>query len=255
MNDHETYETLAAVYAVGALDGDDVARFEAHLAEGCERCEVIVRESREALARMAMAATPAVPPPHVKAALHARIDAATRRPDARSLRRSWLAWSAATAAVVALAAMLTSGIVASRYEAKLGQVAREIAGERERLQRQEAALRAQVAAMELLRDPVTRIVELRSPLGTSAAARVIWNDKAGGYLMVANLPEAPAGKAYELWALGSGAPRAAGRLPVDAGGRAAQKVDSGEPAKGFAITLEPASGVPAPTGPIVLASK
>ncbi len=254
MNDHETYETLAAVYAVGALDGDDGARFEAHLAEGCERCETIVRESREALAGMALAATPAVPPPHVKAALHARIDAATR-PSAQSLRRSWLTWSAATAAVVALAAMLTSGIVASRYEAKLGQVAREIAAERERLQRQEAALRSQVAAMELLRDPATRIVELKSPAGTSAAARVIWNDTAGGYLMVANLPEAPAGKAYELWALGGAAPRPAGLFQVDAGGRAAQKVDGGEPAKGFAVTLEPVTGVPAPTGPIVLASK
>ena len=254
MNAHETWETLAAVYAVGALDGDDLARFEAHLAEGCERCQTIVRESREALTRMALAAKPAVPPPDVKAALQARIDAATR-PSPRALRRGWLTWSAATAAVVALAAMLTSGIVASRYEARLGRVAREVATERERLQRQEAALRAQVAAMELLRDPATRIVELRSTSGASAVARVIWHDKAGGYLMVANLPEAPAGKTYELWALGSGAPRPAGLFQVDAGGRAAQKVEAGEPAKGFAISLEPAAGVPAPTGPIVLASK
>jgi anti-sigma-K factor RskA len=254
MNDHEMYETLAAVYAVGALDGDDLARLEAHLAEGCERCEVIVRESREALARMALAAAPAVPPPNVKAALQTRIDAATR-PSARALRRGWLTWSAATAAVVALAAMLTSGIVASRYEARLGQIAREVAAERERLERQEAALRAQVTAMELLRDPATRIVDLRSPSGTSAVARVIWNDKAGGYLMVAGLPEAPAGKAYELWALGDAAPRPAGLFQVDAGGRATQKVEGGEPVKGFAISLEPATGVPAPTGPIVLASK
>jgi len=100
MNDHETYETLAAVYAVGALDGDDLARFEAHLAEGCDRCETIVRESREALARMALAATPSVPPPDVRAALQARIDAAIR-PSARASRRGWLTWAAATAAVVA----------------------------------------------------------------------------------------------------------------------------------------------------------
>src|SRR4051812_31898981 len=113
MNDHETYETLAAVYAVGALDGDDLARFEAHLAEGCDRCETVVRESREALVRMALAATPSVPPADVKAALQARIDAALR-PRASS-RRGWLTWAAATAAVVALAVMLASGVVASRY--------------------------------------------------------------------------------------------------------------------------------------------
>jgi hypothetical protein len=39
-------------------------------------------------------------------------------------------------------------------------------------------------------------------------------------------------------------------------GRAVQKVEpGGEAPRGFAVTLEPAQGVPAPTGPIVLASK
>jgi anti-sigma-K factor RskA len=255
MNSHETYETLAAVYVVGALDGDDLARFEAHLAEGCERCEAIVRESREALARLALAATPAVPPPDVKAALQARIDAALRRP-ARSSRRGWLSWGLATAAVVALAVMLASGIVAARYERQLGQMAREVARERARLQGEETALRSQVAALELLRDPATRIVELRSPSGGAGVARVIWNDKAGGQILVAQLPPAPEGKTYELWALGAGAPRPAGLFQVDTEGRAAQKVEpAGEAPKGFAITLEPAAGVPAPTGPIVLASR
>jgi anti-sigma-K factor RskA len=251
MNGHETYETLAAVYAVGALDGDDLVQFESHLAEGCQPCATALRESRETLARLALADPPTVPPPGVKAALLARIGTAPRAAAraARAARAGWLTWTAATAAVVALAAMLTSGIVASRYEARLGRMAREMAIERERLQRQEAAL-------ELLRDPATRVVELRSPSGSSAIARVIWNDKAGGHLIVSNLPPAPEGKAYELWAFGAGPPRPAGLFQVDVGGRAVHKVDAaGEPAKGFAVTLEPATGVPAPTGPIVLASK
>jgi anti-sigma-K factor RskA len=255
MNSHETYETLAAVYAVGALDGDDLAQFEAHLAEGCQRCEAIVRDSREALARMALAATPAVPPPGVRAALQARVDAAMRRPD-RALRRGWLSWGVATAAVVALAVMLASGVVAARYERQLGQMAREVARERARLQAEETALRSQVEALELLRDPATRLVDLRSPSGADAVARVIWNDKAGGQIIVSRLPPAPEGKAYELWALGAGAPRSAGVFQVDSEGRAAQRVEpAGEAPKGFAVTLEPAAGVPAPTGPIVLASK
>src|ERR1043166_9080047 len=109
MNSHETYETLAAVYAVGALDGDDLAQFEAHLAEGCDPCEAIVRESREALTRMALAATPSVPPADVKAALQARIDAAMRS-RVRPSRRGWVTWSLATAAILALGVMLASGI-------------------------------------------------------------------------------------------------------------------------------------------------
>jgi len=63
MNGHETYETLAAVYAVGALDGGDLAQLEAHLAEGCDRCTVALREAREVLAGLALADTPAVPRP------------------------------------------------------------------------------------------------------------------------------------------------------------------------------------------------
>ena len=251
MNSHDTYETLAAVDAVGALDGDDLTGFETHLATGCDACASLVRESQEALAQLALAGPPAVPPPDVKARLLQRLGSGER---ARAQRRGWLTWAAATAAVVALAVMLASGIVASRYEAQLGRMAREMGQERERLQREEAALRTQVAVLELLRDPATRVLELRGE-SSSAVARVIWNDKAGGHLLVANLPPAPAGKAYELWVLGGGQPRPAGLFQTDADGRAAQKVDATGEAKGFAVSLEPAQGVPAPTGPIVLASK
>jgi hypothetical protein len=37
---------LAAVYALGALDGEDRAHFEAHLAGGCAICEVAARVRR-----------------------------------------------------------------------------------------------------------------------------------------------------------------------------------------------------------------
>jgi len=260
MTSHETFDELAAVYAADALDGDDLIRFEAHLAEGCERCTVTLLESAEALARVALAGTPAVPPPAVKSALRQRV-AADPRARRAPTRASWVPWAAATAAVAAVAALITGGFVASRYEARLGQMARETAAVRERLQRNEAALREEVVvyrnAVELLRDPATRVVELRGA-GPSpeASARMIWHDTAGGQLFVANLPPAPAGKTYELWTLGGVAPQAAGTFQVDAAGRATHRVElAGAPASKFAVTLEPEPGVAAPTGPIVLASR
>jgi len=260
MNTHDTFDELAAVYAVGALDGDDLARFEAHLAEGCARCATTLRESGEALGRLALAGTPEVPPPRVRASLVAR--AAGARPGRAAPRRaSWVPWAAATAAAAAIAAMITGGVVASRYEARLGQMARETAAVRERLQRSEAALRDQVAvyrgAVELLRDPATRVVVLHGT-GPSpeTSARMVWHNKVGDHLFVANLPPAPAGKAYELWTLGGAAPQPAGTFQVDAGGRATHRAEpaGSAPAK-FAVTLEPEAGVPAPTGPIVLVSR
>jgi anti-sigma-K factor RskA len=260
MKSHETFDELAAVYAVGALDGEDLARFEGHLAEGCPLCAATLRDSGEALDRLALSGTPAVPPPEVKAALLARV--AASRPSRRApAGAGWVPWAAATAAAAVIAAMITGGLVASRYDARLGQMARDTAAVRERLQRSEAALRDQVAvyrgAVELLPDPATRVVVLHGA-GPSpeASARMIWHDKAGGHLFVANLPPAPAGKAYELWTLGGRAPEPAGTFQVDAAGRATHHVEppAAPPAK-FAVTLEPEAGVPAPTGPIVLASR
>jgi|RhiMetdeSRZDD1v2_1073273.scaffolds.fasta_scaffold03581_13 anti-sigma-K factor RskA len=266
MSSHETFEELAAVYAVGALDGDDLTRFEAHLAGGCDPCARLLRDSHEALARVALADTPAVPPAEVKAALLARVAADTSRPATRPARRperraSWVPWAAATAAAAVITAMITGGLVASRYEARLGVMARETAAARERLQREEAALREQMAAyrsaVDLLRDPATRVVELQGT-GPSpeATGRLVWHATAGGQLYVANLPPAPAGKAYELWTIEGPAPRPAGLFQVDASGRATHRVEpTGGATPKFAVSLEPEAGVPAPTGPIVLASR
>jgi len=248
---HDVSETLAAVYALGALDGEDLAEFERHLGAGCAQCEVALRESREALAALALAAPPAVPP------LLAPLGA----PAGRARRSPWVPWVAAAVAVIAVAAF-TGGFVAARYEARLGQMARETVRIREQLQRDVAALSDQLAvyrsAVELLRDPATQVVSLRG-LGPSAAAtgRVVWHAVAGGHLFVANLPRAPEGKAYELWTIGEGAPQPAGLFQVDAQGRGSRRVEpvaGGTPVKVFAVTLEPEGGVPAPAGPMVLAS-
>src|SRR5438094_100740 len=72
---HEPFDTLAAAYALGALDGEELVEFEAHLAQECARCAVTLRESYEALAALARSAPPAVPPPEVKQALLSRIAA------------------------------------------------------------------------------------------------------------------------------------------------------------------------------------
>jgi hypothetical protein len=175
-------------------------------------------------------------------------------------RAGWLAWTAATAVIVALAAMLTAGVVAARYEAQLTRIARETAAARDRLHREEAALTQQMGAyreaIELLREPATRVVVLRATASAApATARLIWNERLGGQLLVADLPRPTAGQAYELWILGESLPRPAGVFGVDAGGRGAARVPAVAGAKGFMVTVEPAAGSAAPTGPTVLASR
>ena len=108
--------------------------------------------------------------------------------------------------------------------------------------------------------PATQVVALAGLApAPSARARMIWNAPQGGLLVAAGLPAAPPGKAYQLWAIaGKNAPVSAGVFEVGRDGAAACRVP---PLPGvdkvdvFAVTLEPAGGVPAPTGPMYLAGR
>jgi anti-sigma-K factor RskA len=69
VDDHtEEYEQLAGLAALGALDGQDQVRFDAHAAH-CERCRLMVQLDQEALAR---AAPEMDPSPDFKARLMQR---------------------------------------------------------------------------------------------------------------------------------------------------------------------------------------
>jgi anti-sigma-K factor RskA len=253
---HEPFETLASVYAVGGLDGDELAQFEAHLPT-CSTCRASVRELEETLARAALTIPPQPPPAAAREALMRRV---VERREERS--HGWLRWAAATLVAAGAAAVFVGTWVAVHYEARLGQMARETAAVKERVARNEAALQEQLAlyrdAVDLLRDPATRVVELRGRDGAAAASgRMIWNDNAGGHLVVTGLPPAPAGKAYALWAIAGGTPRPVGLFGVDQSGRGGQRITAEaarERAQAFAVSLEPEGGTPAPTGPIVLTS-
>jgi anti-sigma-K factor RskA len=253
---HEPFDTHAAAYALGALDGQDLADFETHLARGCDQCAATLRECEESLATLALEAVPMIPPPGVKATLMRRMagtDVAVSR-----ARQPWLPWTAFAAAAVLLA-VLSGLLVAGREEARVSSLEREVVTLREQIRRQEPSARgggALASALDLLGDPATTLVTLRGA-GPSpeATGRVVWHEREGGLLIATNLPPAAAGKTYELWTIRGGKPAPAGLFDVDRTGSVAQRVEpAGGPVDVFAVTLEPAGGVPSPTGPIVLAS-
>ena len=246
---HEPFGELAAAHALGSLRGDDLARFQAHLA-GCAACERLLGEYREAL--VDLAADVCQPPPRrAKRDVMARVG---RRRARGAAERFWsgLRWAASVAVAAGLLASVAATYVSGRYERQVGQMAREV-----------AALRGQVGqqrlALALLRDPATQVV-LLAGLAPSprARGRLIWNEHAGGFLVAADLPPAPPGKAYELWAIVGARPLPIGVFDVDAEGQGSLHVAplaGARRANRFAVTLEPAQGVPAPTGPTYLASK
>ena len=67
----EEFEQLAGLAALDVLEGDELSRFERHAAQ-CERCQVMVRLDREALAAVSLVAAPMDPSPDFKARLMRR---------------------------------------------------------------------------------------------------------------------------------------------------------------------------------------
>ena len=269
---HEPFDELVAGHVLGALEGEDASRFAAHLAGGCAACERAVIDYQEALARAAAAVREA-PPARVRHALLRRVGEAPAR---RARVGRALAWTASMALAAGIAAVVSGSWVRARLDQLAGETAglrAELAAQvqtvselRRKLDEQEKTLtlvKAQAAEQErtlaLLGDPETRLVSLAGLAPRpQAQARIIWNARAGGLLVTADLPPLPEGKIYELWAITGGKPLPAGLFGVDAEGKGRLAV---APLAGvatvdvFAVTLEPAGGVRSPTGAMYLASK
>ena len=63
----------AALYALGALDGEEAREFEEHLAAGCEPCAAELREFEAVAGGLCLAAPEAAPPAGVRARLLALV--------------------------------------------------------------------------------------------------------------------------------------------------------------------------------------
>lgn len=261
MNRDEVVE-LAAAYALGALDGEDRARFEALLTAGDVDARAALRDFESTVATLA-AETAESPRPAVKSALMARIDAEERSrrnvtrvlsmPRSAPPRRSLWTVVAVGAMAASVAAIAVGLAVSSLYDRRIGQLAQEQAQLKEELARQESLV-------TIFQDPATKVVALSGLApAPEAKARILWHATAGGLLVAQGLPPVPAGQAYELWAIaGAGAPVPVGVFAVDAKGVGSLRVAplrSGGPPDTFAVTLEPAGGVAAPTGSMYLVGK
>jgi anti-sigma-K factor RskA len=198
---------------------------------------------------------PQVDPP---AALRARVlaGAAARPREAARPARPAL-WQLAAAASIVLAAGLA--LYTSQLRERITLLEAELRDARARAdaadQRMAAALRtaagAQGAVAVLTAPDVARVDLAGQPAAPNASARAFWSRSRGMVFTASNLPPLPAGRAYQLWVVTAQAPLSAGLLAPDARGSVSETFstppDIPQPVA-LAVTIEPAGGVPAPTG-------
>lgn len=234
---------LSGAYALDALTGLELDRFEHHL-HRCPPCENEVRGFRETATRLALAVAAGPPPglrervltaasvtrqlpPEVREAAPARL---------RPAHSPWLPRLAAAVAAAAVAAAVALGVVQSSTQRQLDQARAE---------------NRSVAAV--LAAPDARLAVRRTAAG-GVATVVASQSRHALIISTAGLPALRGGRVYELWFVSGRSARPAGLLPSPAAGRTAPLLASGLAAgEAVALTVEPAGGTSHPTTkPIVV---
>jgi anti-sigma-K factor RskA len=251
--DHDALREQVALYAIGALTATERSEVEAHL-KTCAECAAELSATLPVSAALAQIVTQHEPP----ASLRTAILADARRASPVRSSAAWMPWLAAAAMLVVTAGMayyvgdLRRQV--RRLEAELRDaLVRVDDGER----RVAVALREAQAPLPVLTAPDVRMINLAGqPAAPSASARAYWSRSRGLVMTGANLPPLPAGRTYQLWFIRAQTPVSAGLLQPDANGqlRAVLNTPADLPDPDvLAVTQEPAGGLPAPSGQMVLA--
>jgi len=268
------------LYVLGALDAVDAAAFEAHLAS-CEACTAEMRTLRDIAAALPFGLWMVSPSPELRARVlaianeptagtvvpFAPLESSTHaRPGRYAGKRSVglvAGWVAAAATLLLAAA---AGVHASRLQDRLDIAERRLADASARLTDAQSALTAARAdatgvraSLALLTSPDSLDLQLSGQApARQARGRAVISQSRGLIFAASNLPPLPPTRTYQLWYLTAGAPVSAGLVQPDADGSVLAAFPGPAPLaspQGFAVSLEPEGGVPAPTGAIYLATQ
>jgi anti-sigma-K factor RskA len=239
--DHEYWRGQSEIYALGALDGEELDEFQAHLAAGCPLCDATVRETGESLALLPASLEPLTPPPALRGRILEQIDRGKVTPisAAKTIGSPRRQRIIGTIAAGIIGVLLGGGYYYLRYEPRHTLY---------------------TSVINLLRDPSTRDYPLYGAGPTpTAKGRFLWNESGEGHIFVSSLPAPPEGKMYAVWTIAQNSPpRYVGTVTTDATGQGGLHITAprgDKPVEVFAVTLEPAGTTAAPTGPMVLVSK
>jgi Anti-sigma-K factor rskA, C-terminal/Anti-sigma-K factor RskA, N-terminal domain len=222
---------LTGAYALDALTGSELDRFERHLPH-CPACGSEVRDFRETAARLAVAVAATPPAPFRPRVLRA-VSATRQDPPlirGRAGRPPVVRWLAVAVAAAAVVAAVTLGIVQSVTQHQLNRAQAQIH-----------------SAAAVLAAPDARLT-VRATTAGGTATVVSSRSRHAMIITTAGLPALGGGRVYEVWFMAPGRIREAGLLPQPTAGRTSPLLATGLAAGDrIGVTVEPAGGTRQPT--------
>ena len=253
-------QALAASYVLGALDPHEREAFEAHV-KTCPVCSNEVRSLLPVADALGRAVPQITPDPALRARVLAAVPGTSARDvptaPAKIVRAAWLPVAASVVVAIGLAAYAWQlrGRVAA-LETRLDRAEQRAAtAERDILEARRVGDEAQSVIAVLSAPDLVRMDLNGQKVAPQASGRALWSRNRGMVFLSNNLPAAQPGRVYQVWVLVKGNPISAGLLSTDAAGRATayfQTPTDIPPPTGVAVSLEPAGGVPQPTGDLYL---
>ena len=276
---HEDYKEMLPLYSLSALEEAEERALKEHLTT-CEECRAEFHQWCDTASALVFAAAPVEPSPELRSRILENVRSLntqtaptkvgvrsssigeSRNPvaepafqDSNVIHMPFRWWNrqqqilaiAASLAFVALLATLF--VVWSRNQALQAEVARLSRG----LDEAQDKLARLEQDSEILNAPTLAVATLKGTvMARNAQGKLMYDQKTGRAIFTAaNMPPAPAGKAYQLWYITGNRAMRGAVFSIDASGRATmrdQLPPEARDATAFAVTLEPASGVNAPTG-------
>jgi anti-sigma-K factor RskA len=230
------------LYALGLAEEPERDEIRAHLNRGCEVCMSEMRRARELAALLGGSPTPAAPSPKLRRRILASVGVEQRG-------FGWTPLLAGSTLMFLAAAIYFGG--------REWDFSQQVVRLTEQSRAQIIELTRLNEAFALMNGADTTVTSFgeKKPV---PKGKLFYNPSKGALLIASNLPQAPAGKAYELWLI----PKAKGASPVRAGMFQSESdgtvmrimpgpIDANTNGA-IAVTMENEAGVDAPTTPILI---
>ncbi len=254
MSKGDQFRELVEAYAIGVLDAEERATFEAHLATGCDDCAKALKEARWLVSQLGYLAPEAKPSELLKDRLMRSVRGEAKAASVLAKPKAaipfWM-WAG-------VAAMLVVTVYSAWDARRLQRDIEETNKRASAILQQREALQAELALVKrearIMTDPKSKKFMMPAKDVHMPQLEAMWHPELGICVMGDKIPMPSANHVFQLWLI----PKAKGSKPMplqtfwpDADGKMVHVVENPpEPmwnTSAIAITEEPMGGSPLPT--------